>query len=406
MFGPDRCGSTNKVHFIFNHKNPKTGEYEEKHAISPPMARIVKQTALYTLWVRKDNYFEIRIDGTRVKNGTLLEDFQPAVNPAKEIPDPEDKKPEDWVDAAMIPDPEATKPEDWDEDAPFEIPDEEATKPEDWLDDEPLTVVDPEAVKPEGWVDEEDGDWEAPTIANPKCQEASGCGPWERPSKANPAYKGKWIRPQIDNPDFKGPWSPRNIPNPDYYEDKTPSNFEPVGGLGFELWTMSSGILFDNIYIGHSIEEAESIQKATFDIKHEIEQKEDEATRPKQSDDDEDETPKASPQDIDFKAEPVRYIKENLDLFVTLVQKDPVEAVRFMPVFAAALGSALLAFVGGAIAIVSILASGGAAAPAVDKAKKVAKDVKEKAEAVVDSAVATGSEAPAKVTKRGGSKKE
>lgn len=31
------------------------------------------------------------------------------MNPPKEIDDPEDKKPEDWVEEAKIPDPEATK---------------------------------------------------------------------------------------------------------------------------------------------------------------------------------------------------------------------------------------------------------------------------------------------------------
>lgn len=31
MFGPDKCGGTNKVHLIFRYKNPKTGEVEEKH---------------------------------------------------------------------------------------------------------------------------------------------------------------------------------------------------------------------------------------------------------------------------------------------------------------------------------------------------------------------------------------
>ena len=39
------------------------------------------------------------------------------------IDDPEDAKPEDWVDIAKIPDPEATKPDDWDESAPREIVD-------------------------------------------------------------------------------------------------------------------------------------------------------------------------------------------------------------------------------------------------------------------------------------------
>jgi calnexin len=52
MFGPDKCGATNKVHFIFRHKHPKTGQYEEKHLKTTPMARITKETVLYTLIIR------------------------------------------------------------------------------------------------------------------------------------------------------------------------------------------------------------------------------------------------------------------------------------------------------------------------------------------------------------------
>lgn len=231
MFGPDKCGSTNKVHFIFRHKNPKTGEYEEKHLTTPPQARITKTSALYTLIVNPDNSFEIKIDGKNVQNGTLLEDFTPAVNPAKEIDDPKDKKPETWVDEAKIADPEAKKPEDWDEEAPFEVVDEAAEKPDDWLENEPLTVPDPEAEKPEDWDDEEDGDWIPPQVPNPKCEEAAGCGPWEKPKIRNPEYKGKWSAPFIDNPAYKGVWAPRKIKNPDYFEDKTPANFEPIGAV-------------------------------------------------------------------------------------------------------------------------------------------------------------------------------
>jgi calnexin len=231
MFGPDKCGATNKVHFIFKHKNPLTGEYEEKHLTSPPVARLTKSTHLYTLVVNPDNSFYLAIDGDRVKNGTLLEDFSPAVNPEAEIDDKDDTKPDDWVDDARIPDPEAAKPEDWDEEAPYEVVDEDAVKPADWLEDEPKTVPDPEAEKPEDWDDEEDGDWIAPTVPNPKCDDASGCGPWEKPVKANPAYKGKWTAPWIDNPAFKGQWKPRKIANPDFFEDKTPANFEPIGAV-------------------------------------------------------------------------------------------------------------------------------------------------------------------------------
>lgn len=237
MFGPDKCGHTNKVHFIFNHKNPKTGEYEEKHLSNAPTAKIVKTTELYTLIVHPNNTFIIQQNGENVKEGSLLEDFQPPVNPPKEIDDPKDKKPDDWVDEAKIPDPDAKKPDDWDEDAPYEIVDEEATMPEDWLVDEPTTIPDPEAEKPDDWDDEEDGDWIPPTIPNPKCAEVSGCGPWTKPMKKNPNYKGKWTPPLIDNPAYKGPWKPRQIKNPNYFEDKTPSNFEPMGAVSYNQVT-------------------------------------------------------------------------------------------------------------------------------------------------------------------------
>ena len=41
-----------QVHFIFRHKNPKSGEYEEKHLKSPPTPSIEKNTILYTLVVK------------------------------------------------------------------------------------------------------------------------------------------------------------------------------------------------------------------------------------------------------------------------------------------------------------------------------------------------------------------
>ena len=31
MFGPDRCGSESKLHFIFRHVNPNNKTIEEKH---------------------------------------------------------------------------------------------------------------------------------------------------------------------------------------------------------------------------------------------------------------------------------------------------------------------------------------------------------------------------------------
>ncbi|TDZ12938.1 Calnexin-like protein [Colletotrichum orbiculare MAFF 240422] len=390
MFGPDKCGHTNKVHFIFNHKNPKSGEYEEKHLTSPPTARIVKTTELYTLIVHPNNTYIIQQNGEQVKTGSLLEDFSPAVNPPKEIDDAKDTKPEDWVDEARIADPEAKKPEDWDEEAPFEIVDEEATKPEDWLEEEPLTIPDPEAQKPEDWDEEEDGDWVAPTVPNPKCAEASGCGPWTKPMKKNPDYKGKWTAPYIDNPAYKGVWAPRKIKNPDYFEDKTPANFEPMGAIGFEIWTMQNDILFDNIYIGHSVEDAAKLAEQTFKEKHPHEQLAELADKPK-----EEEKPK-SPSDLKFLDDPVHFIKEKLDLFITIAAKDPIQAIKFVPEVAGGIGALLVTL----LAVIVGLASSGGAPPAAQKAaadaKDKAKDVKEKA----SKAVASGADTVKEATKR------
>ncbi|KAI9375993.1 Calreticulin family-domain-containing protein [Aspergillus egyptiacus] len=380
MFGPDKCGATNKVHFIFRHRNPKTGEYEEKHLKAPPAARTTKLSSLYTLIVRPDQSFQILIDGAAVKNGTLLEDFTPPVNPEKEIDDPKDKKPGDWVDEAKIPDPEATKPEDWDEDAPYEIVDETAEKPDDWLEDEPTSIPDPEAEKPEDWDDEEDGDWIPPTVPNPKCSEVSGCGPWSPPMIKNPAYKGKWSAPLIDNPAYKGPWAPRKIPNPAYFEDKTPSNFEPMGAIGFEIWTMQNDILFDNIYIGHSVEDAEKLRKETFDVKRPVEQAEEEASKPKKE-------AKETGTTVSFKEDPLTYVREKVDHFVGLAKEDPVGAVKQVPEVAGGLGAILVTMI--LIIVGAIGASTPAAAPATEKGKEAAKSAKEKTGEAVSSAAET-----------------
>lgn len=61
------------------------------------------------LIISPDHTFDVLFNGESQKNGTLLEDFEPAVNPPKEIDDPKDSKPTDWVDEKQIADPEAKK---------------------------------------------------------------------------------------------------------------------------------------------------------------------------------------------------------------------------------------------------------------------------------------------------------
>ncbi|KAJ7024393.1 Calreticulin family-domain-containing protein [Mycena alexandri] len=347
MFGPDLTCPGTKVHFIFRYKSPKTGEVEEKHLSLPPKPTIEKLTNLYTLIIQPDNTYDVLFNGVSEKSGSLLEDFEPPVNPPKEIDDPKDFKPETWVDEKRITDPEASKPEDWDEDAPYEIPDEEATKPEGWLDDEPATVPDP------------DGDWIAPTVSNPKCTEAPGCGEWKRcvgcwcpmpPFKANPAYKGKWYAPMIDNPAYIGEWAPRKIANPDFYEDLTPiKTLGKIGGVGIELWTMTEDILFDNIYIGHSPEDAKAFAAETFDIKKPLEAA---AAKPAVEDDEDDETTGS------FKENPIAFIRQKVFTFIDLAKLDPLLAFKSHPETGIALAGAILTLFGMLGALFGLVGAG------------------------------------------------
>jgi len=211
MFGPDICGSsTRKTHLIFNYKG-------KNHLIKKDIKAETDQfTHLYTLILHHDNTYEVQIDGAEVAKGSLKEDWD--MLPAKEIKDPKASKPSDWVDEKMIADPTDKKPAGWD-DIPKEIPDPSATKPEDWD-------------------DELDGEWERPVIPNPE-------------------YQGEWKPKMIDNPAYKGEWVHPMVPNPDYYDDENLYLYESNKYVGFELWQVKSGTIFDNILITDDAGEAD-----------------------------------------------------------------------------------------------------------------------------------------------------
>jgi len=221
MFGPDICGSNKRTHVILHSEDKGEGLLIKKDV---PCETDVF-THLYTLVVRPDNTFEVFVDNKSVRKGKLEDEFD-FLEP-KEIKDPNESKPEDWVDAKKIPDPLDVKPEGYD-DIPAEIPDPDVTKPEDWD-------------------DEDDGEWEPPMIDNPD-------------------YKGPWTPKMIDNPDYKGPWVHPMIPNPDYkYNDKMYAVCpDGCSHVGFELWQVKSGTVFDDIIITDSLEEAQKFAEETF----------------------------------------------------------------------------------------------------------------------------------------------
>ncbi|XP_069486985.1 calmegin [Ambystoma mexicanum] len=271
MFGPDKCGEDYKLHFIFRHKNPKTGDFEEKHAKHTETSLKAhftdKKTHLYTLVLNLDDTFEIFVDQTSVSKGHLLEDMTPPVNPPEEIEDPDDIKPEEWDERLRIPDPSAAKPDDWNEDEPETIEDADAVKPEGWLDDEPEYIPDPTAEKPLDWDEEVDAEWEAALVPNPKCESAPGCGEWTRPVIPNPNYKGIWTPPMIENPNYQGIWSPRKILNPYYFVDLHPFMMTSFSAIGLELWSMTPDIYFDNFIICSEKEVADQWAADTWGLK-------------------------------------------------------------------------------------------------------------------------------------------
>lgn len=257
MFGPDLCGyDVSRIHVIFNHEGEnllKTDdiklEYNDKN----------ENTHLYTLVVHPDNTYEVLFDQQEKSKGSLFDGWK---YPPKTLDDPTDKKPSDWVDEEEIVDPNDKKPDGWD-DIPKQIPD-------------------PSAKKPDDWDEEADGEYEAPLIDNPE-------------------YKGEWKAKKIPNPAYKGPWKAKQIPNPNF--KPVVYAYDNIEYVGFELWTVNKGSVFDNIYIGDSVAEAtelankfwkpfsgdkEKAAKEDYDKKKkDAEKKEEPATADDDDDDDE-----------------------------------------------------------------------------------------------------------------------
>merc|ERR1712113_667495 len=155
----------------------------------------------------------------KIYEGSLKEDWE-LLQP-KEISDPDDKKPSDWVEDAMMDDPADKKLDDWVEEK---------------------RIVDPEAKKPDDWDDEEDGEGEAPM-------------------KDNPAYKGEWNVKRISNPAYKGFWEAKKIANPEYEGDDKLYKYEDFGFVGFDLWQVKGGAIFDNVIITDDVSEADAFAK-------------------------------------------------------------------------------------------------------------------------------------------------
>merc|ERR1712167_411484 len=111
---------------------------------------------------------------------------------------------EDWkFPAKTLDDPSDSKPSDWVDEAMIDDPEDK--QPEDW--DMRKKIDDPSATKPDNWDDDEDGVWKA-----------------------------------------------KQIPNEKFVENVY--SYDDIGAVGFELWTVNSGSIFDNIFVTDSLDKA------------------------------------------------------------------------------------------------------------------------------------------------------
>merc|ERR1719266_1070118 len=203
MFGPDKCGYTKRTHLIFAYK----GNNVLKKTDLSYKQENEGTSHLYRMILKPDNTVRVEVDEEKIYEGSIKDDWE--VLKAKEISDPADKKPDDWTEEKRIVDSEAKKPDDWD--------------------------------------DEEDGEWEAPM-------------------KDNPAYKGDWNVKRISNPAYKGVWEAKKIANPEYEDDDAVYKYADFGFLGFDLWQVKGGTIFDNVIVTDDKAEADTFAKKWKDL--------------------------------------------------------------------------------------------------------------------------------------------
>merc|ERR1712070_586632 len=73
--------------------------------------------------------------------------------------------------------------------------------------------------------------------------------------------KGDWKAKRISNPEYKGVWEAKKIDNPEYVDDDEIYKFDEFGFIGFDLWQVKGGTIFDNIIITDDKAEADEFAK-------------------------------------------------------------------------------------------------------------------------------------------------
>jgi len=100
--------------------------------------------------------------------------------------------------------------------------------------------------------------------------------------KDNPDYKGQWVGKRISNPAYKGMWEAKKIANPEYTDDDELYKYDDFGFIGFDLWQVKGGTIFDNVILTDDVAEADAFAKkwkALSEVEKAKKKEEDEAKK-------------------------------------------------------------------------------------------------------------------------------
>jgi hypothetical protein len=115
---------------------------------------------------------------------------------------------------------------------------------------------------------------------------------------------------------------------------------------------MTENILFDNIYVGHSLEDAQALAAESFKIKEKVEE---EASRISED------KPADEPTKKTFKEDPLSFLRTKIADFVEAAKVSPIGALKAQPDVASAIALGFITLLGMLGTLFGVV--GGAQAP-------------------------------------------
>jgi calreticulin len=218
LFGPD-IKQWDRKHLDYRIHRNRT-EYRTSEHILCFDDRL---THVYTLVIHANQSYKILKDNFTDIESHLEDAFNYA--PPREIPDPDEEKPDDWEDIETIDDPDDVPPP--------------------WLEQIPQFIPDPAAKRPADWDDAAHGAWTPPLLTNP-------------------AYRKDWAPRKIPNPAFRGDWIAKNVTNPDYVGDPKFGKPEDLCFVGIDVEHDVAGAIWDNILVTDDFEYSQKVMAETF----------------------------------------------------------------------------------------------------------------------------------------------